>query len=74
MASRNRPASASSRHAWGGEGVDNSAYGDDLPAAMESEAYDRNENNSGAPDQQAVQVAEPQSGCWYKFKKGVRCK
>ena len=65
-----------------GDGVDNGAmaYGEDFnPSAMEGEAYDRNQNNAlggepDAPQQPVVQVAEPQNGCWFKFKKGVRCK
>lgn len=72
MTTRARPPSASSRRAWDGEGVENCAYGADLPAAMESEVYDRNQSN-GNPDQAtAVQVADPQAGCWFKFKRGVR--
>jgi len=73
MTARNRPQSASSRHAWGGDGADNMGYGEDLPAAMESEAYDPSRNaNMNINQNQAVEVAEPQSGCWFKFKKGVR--
>ena len=71
----NRPGSATSRNAWvTDQGMDNGAYhGDDLPAAMESEAYDgslRVEEHQQA----VVQVAEPPNGCWFKFKKGIRCK
>ena len=72
----NRPASAASRNAWvTDQGMDNSAYhgGDDVPAAMTSEAYDgslRVEEHQ----QPVVQVSEPENGCWFKFKRGIRCK
>ena len=75
MTSRNRPASAQSRTAWG-EGIENAgaSYDGDQPAAMENETYDSSIHVEQNRDHQAVQVHEPPSGCWYKFGRGVRCK
>ena len=78
-----RPASARSRSAWddGADGgYDNqgmqmrsdsrASMGDDM-GQMDSDLYDP----SVRVDQQpVVQVQEPPSGCFHKFKKGVRCK
>lgn len=70
MASKNRPASASSRRAW--DGMDNNGYGDDMPAAMENESYDGSVRAVDHHEQPVVQVAEQPDGCWFKFKKGIR--
>ena len=79
-----RPTSAHSRTAWSDDGIDNpmgpraGSRNDiidadpDLPAAMESEMYDstvRVEDNHPP-----VIVQETSNGCWFKFKRGIRCK
>ena len=68
-----RPESShsTSRNAW--DGIDNPTgpspdYGGDMSAAMEHDMYD------GSRNQPVVQVQESQSGCWFKFKRGIRCK
>ena len=86
MSVRNRPSSASSRRAWdlNEGGIDNPAgpqsrqsYSDsmDQPAAMENEMYVDGTvhvvDGRTAEDEHII-VEEPQ-GCWWKFKKGLRC-
>ena len=74
--------SSQSRSAWGADprspvGLDNPAIAlddDDIaPAAMEEEVYEQGLNDS----QKAAalkQLPEPEntSGCWYRFKAGIR--
>ena len=63
-----RPSSAQSRNAWSDDG-------NSIPAAMQNEDFDSNIHVHPDSDQpQQVAVKEPPSGCWYKFKRGVRCK
>ncbi len=73
-----RPQSARSRSAWDNEhgGYDN--QGMSRPDSRQSDygaegMADEQFDNSIRVDQPVVQVDEPPSGCWYKFKKGVRC-
>ena len=80
--SEGRPQSARSRSAWddGSGGYDNQGGPDDLMVgAMQDEMYDPNvtvdttsvvAHNQPPP---VVHVQDPPQGCWYKFKKGVRC-
>ncbi len=83
-----RPESAKSKTAWatGDElGVDNPAMsgrpvsrqsfgGDELGAAMENDLYDSTVQVTDDRNQPVVQVQEPEGGCWFKFKRGIRCK
>ena len=81
-ASSQRPQSARSRSAWDDDrdgAYDNpgmrsesrqSMGPDDMVAAMEGELY---RDDQVAVVQPPVQVKEPPQGCWFKFKKGIRC-
>ncbi len=68
-----------SRSAWDNEqgGYDNK--GMDSPTSRQSSDYgaegmsDENFDNTVRVEQAVEQADEPPSGCWYKFKKGVRC-
>ena len=79
--SSQRPVSAQSRTAWGADGYDNPAGprsdsrmsygqdGDDLaPGALEYE------ESVQVDTRQPMSVQDSESGFWFKFKRGLRCK
>ena len=70
--------SAQSRNAWGADqGYDNQCVILDecdeiAPAAMVDEIYDPSFDNQAGRNSQPE--PENTSGCWYRFKSGIRCR
>ena len=72
-----RPDTAGSRRAWDENddgGYDNPVQGMDDEDDMGPRPMQNEEQPPAVMVEQIPQEQEQQSGCWFKFKKGVRCK